>query len=126
MKISHDNETTHKSRIPKSGCGNITEEQLRAIAKDQFCNLKLSDDEKWFYKGFLAGIGFVCVPEDAETYDITAIDFCENAFYGSLSEAVTERIADAFSDILEEFGIEGKVGTISEKKLIEILAGGDD
>ena len=102
----------NKGKLPLSGCGCITEQEVDAIIK-QFERDGFNEQEFMFYYGFFAGLGFVCVDEGSETYGIGAREFAENVFDNCFHELVGNRVSEACAkaaqEVLDRYGVQGEL-----------------
>ena len=88
-----------------AGCGSITDEQVDEAAHEIFDGGDFGEHEETFYMGFLTGLQFIAMPEDADTYGCDVAEFAQNA-YMHLVEREIKEAAAAFAESLEErFGI---------------------
>lgn len=86
--------TTQSTDTVKAGCGvAVTDEQVDAIASEVH---ELINDpiDFAFTLGYVAGLSFPTVPEEAETHGISAIEFASNAL-GYARQHIIESLVES-------------------------------
>ena len=117
--------------LPKSGCGSMTEDMYHRIYDELFMDVECdTPEEKFFYYGFLAGLGFVTCPSGEEMHGKDALEFAQNAYLGAFQDEVEKtmavNLAEAATNVLKLFGISGDVRVMSEEEAREPAENGGE
>lgn len=99
-------EETRPDELPVAGCGSLTYEQAVGLTREIIETFSVEDitsDEEMFYFGFMGGLSFVSMPEDAETFGKSVSEFAKNCFHQTvlgLARTVITRAAQSVLDSL--------------------------